>query len=126
MKKTENYTIITERSTGKLNAAIDYFVHELELIANDDKVNIKTIHKPSVEMLEIHSYYNNFCVLSNVKTKMIFANADNIKRFAHFVYDGIKNNIIAHFEYIELLYKYEEKSEEYVDEHWEFIELGGI
>ena len=120
------FSIIKNNSTDELNAAIDLFVKELELIANDDKVVIKTIYNHNTEMLEIHSYYYKFVVLSNVKSKMIFANADNIKRFAHFVYNGIKEKIISHFEYIEFLHKRKEKNEDAVDEHWEFIELGGM
>ena len=101
---------------------IDCFIIELKSIAINDKVKINTIYNPNTEILEILSYYYEINVISTVKSKQIIANILNLNRFAHFVYNNIKNELIEYCEYIEN----KQKKESYIDERWEFIELGGM
>ena len=99
---------------------IDCFTIELKNIAINDKVEINTFYNPNTEILEILSCYYEIKVISTVKSKQIVANILNLNRFAHFVYNHIKNELIEYCEYIEN----KQKEESEVDEKWEFVELG--
>ena len=132
MKKTEvlkmlakqglisNSIIIAERSTGKLNAAIDCFSRELKVIALDDGIKIDAIYDPRMQILKIRSDYEEFEVFANVSSYLLLNNMPNMNKFAHYVYDIIKQNFIEYFECCE-----NNKETDY-DEHWEFVDIGSM
>lgn len=110
------------KSQKMLDKHIDFFTRELKSIAINDKVEVKTFYNPNTEILEICSFYYEITVISTVKSKQILANTSNLNMFANFVYNGIKNELIEYFEYIEN----EQKKEVEIDERWEFVDLGSM
>lgn len=118
--KISNSIIIAKRSTGKLNAGIDYLIREIDSIAIDDSIKINTNDNKPEELLEIYASYEKFNVTAKVPYDMILLNMHNLHRFAYFIYEGLKQNFVEYFEYRE------NNQEHEVDEHWEFVDIGSM
>lgn len=113
---------ICRRNTGKINAAIDYFVRELKSMSLDDEITINTVYNTRKEILDIYAGYKKIEVHVHVTSFMLLNNMSKMNQFTHYVYDIIKNDFIAYFEEIEN----DKKEESEIDEKWEFVELGGM
>ena len=125
MSKTIDLTISAKNFRSKTDIAIDMFTEMLKNIAIKDEIRIETKYDIKERILKIYAKSYGICVDDRFLIDDIVDYIFDIKRmklFAQKVYRVIRHTFIRDFEEIENYQK--EKAE--IDEHWEFVELGGM
>ena len=121
MSKTINFTVSSKNFGSKTDIAIDMFNEMIKKIAMKDNVEIEI--KCNEYILEMNAKSYDVVVQDTIPKRLIVDNVfdtNRMKSIAKDEYRLIRCLLVEEFEKIEL----DEKSE--VDEHWEFVELGGI
>ena len=134
MKKTEvqkmfaknglisNSMIMAERSTGKLNAAIDYYSKKITEKAEKDCISIRIVYSQTTKILEIYAIYDNVIFPFSIGINKLVYNMQQMNQFVDSSYEEIKESIIEYFEENEN----KQKEESEIDENWEFVDIGSI
>ena len=107
---------------GLRKEAIERFAEMLRIRALYDNVYTDVVYDTRKQRLDIYSYYDNACVHSQVGVHYIVSDMFRMVDIVYEVYENIKETFISFFEEIEN----KQKDEDEVDEHWEFVELGGM
>ena len=101
---------------------VNRFTEMLRIRALCDGVCTDVVYDTRKQRLDIYSHYDVVAVHSHVGANFLVSSSFSIECFVYNAYEEIKKSLIDSFDEIEN----KQKREAEVDEHWEFIELGGM